>query len=141
MKAKIVHASMMIAIGIALISPIIPTSGETKAPPTNGTNPRNAEALPTSFSCRFIAIEKLVVDTEPTQETIRNKENASRARGPSIHTVKHNKNAPIKATYKDNCNILDSTIRDDKWPAACAANIMPIPFKAKNNENWNSVTP
>src|SRR5699024_12234819 len=68
-KAIVLLIRIIIAIGTAVWSPAIPTSGVAIPPPKKGNIPRKADALPAILPLRCIPKEKLVVFTIPTLET------------------------------------------------------------------------
>src|SRR5699024_11907485 len=70
-NALLLQTIITMPIGHAVRSPLIPTSGDTRPPPKNGSNPRNADALPAASPCASMPSEKAVVDTIPDRKSTR----------------------------------------------------------------------
>ena len=117
-----------------LFSPAIPARGDTIAPPANGKIPKNAEALPATFPCRFIAREKLVVFTIPTLDTVINNAIIMTHNGRFKNTTNKSKTLPTRANKMPERSMAISSKRWESLPPIWEAIIIPTPFIANMNE-------
>src|SRR5699024_12231223 len=95
-KAIVLLIRIIIAIGTAVWSPAIPTSGVAIPPPKKGNIPRKADALPAILPLRCIPKEKLVVFTIPTLETTIKSANNNTHIGKVKKTVITSSMLPVK---------------------------------------------
>src|SRR5699024_1714844 len=122
-------------------SPKIPTSGDTIPPPTNGNNPKKADALPADFPCCSIARENDVVEIIPTLETIKNNATLININDNFCHVTTKSNKLPNSEINTPPANRRFSAYILDSLPVICAAITIPTPFKANKKENCCGLIP
>ena len=121
----------MMAIGIAVWSPAIPTIGAITAPEIMEKKPIKAEAPPATLPCACIAMEKLLVPIEAIVEIVTIKKTMTKAMDRSNQKAAKRAKLLIRACRRENRKIFQSGMRPVIRPTRMPVIIKAMPLAPK----------